>query len=295
MEPPSLSEMLERAIPGDSLLNMSAMWDLLRCLVGRLHLLFPEGDQESMATILAKLQGQVSELQGQGSELRDQVSQLQGLASELEGEKEKSRQLEDAVAELRVAAAQWRAEGSEQLRMQVGSTLEDMKREVAEQREVAKAMLEDMKREVAEQREVAKAMLEEMKRVVAEQREVAKQQELTKATLEQLQKQLDELRAVVESAGQEQPGAQAACPTCSGDSGAQVRQLLQRYEELRGMVQSMLRLETVKVARQLPVRSQIGSWQREGLGRGLPGPPRLVVLGCSVGEPLAAPQIGLYG
>ena len=72
-------------------------------------------------------------------------------------------------------------------------------------------------------------------------------------------------------------------------------QLLQRYEKLQEVVDSLMSRRAVgKVLRQLPRQSQVGRWRHGGLGRGLPGLPWLVVLCCNMGEPLAAPHIGLY-
>ena len=94
----------------------------------------------------------------------------------------------------------------------------------------------------------------------------------------------------MESVGQEQAEAQAACPICSTDTSMQVGQLLQRYEKLQELVDSFMSQQAVgKVVRQLPRRSQVGRCRHGGLGRGLPGPPRLVVLHCNTGEPLAPP------
>lgn len=109
--------------------------------------------------------------------------------------------------------------------------------------------------------------------------------------------QLDELRAMVEGTGQEQAEAeaQAACPVCSTDTSVQVGQLLQRYEKLQELVDSFMSRQAVgKVVRQLPGRSQVGRCLHGGLGRGLLGPPCLVVLHCNTGEPLPAHQIGFY-
>ncbi|XP_059684366.1 glutamine-rich protein 2 [Gavia stellata] len=182
----------------------------------KLRLLLLEGDhialdQES-ASILADLRGR--------------VSSLQGLASDLQDDKEKIRQLEDALGKLEVAGADWKADGSDQITLQLGSTLQEIKREL---------------KELGEQQEMTKATLEQL---------------VTK-TADQLQEQLDELRAMMESAGQEQAEAQAACPICSTDTGTQVGQLLQRYEKLQELVDSFMSQQVVgKVVRQLPARSQ---------------------------------------
>ncbi|XP_076210239.1 glutamine-rich protein 2 [Aptenodytes patagonicus] len=178
----------------------------------KLRLLFPEGDQESHASIL--------------TDLRGRVSSLQGLASDLQDEKEKIRQLEDALGKLGVAGADWKADGSNQITLQLGSTLQEIKQEL---------------KGLGEQQEMTKALLEQL---------------VTK-TADQLQEQLDELRAMVKSAGQEQAEAQAACPVCSTDTSTQVGQLLQRYEKLQELVDSFMSRQAVgKVVRQLPGRSQ---------------------------------------
>ncbi|XP_072737209.1 glutamine-rich protein 2 isoform X3 [Ciconia boyciana] len=178
----------------------------------KLRLLFLEGDQESNTSILADLQGR--------------VSFLQGMASDLQDEKEKIRQLEDALGKLGVAGADWKADGSDQITLQLGSTLQEIKQEL---------------KELGEQQEMTKAMLEQL---------------VTK-TADQLQEQLDELRAMVASAGQEQAEEQAACPICSTDTSTQVGQLLQRYEKLQELVDSFMSRQAVgKVVRQLPGRSQ---------------------------------------
>ncbi|XP_074901058.1 glutamine-rich protein 2 isoform X2 [Buteo buteo] len=180
----------------------------------KLRLLFPEGDQESIASILADLRGQ--------------VSSLQGLASDLQGEKGKVRQLEDALGKLGVAGADGKVDGSDQITLQLGSTLQEIKQEL---------------KELGEQQEMTKATLEQL---------------VTK-TADQLQEQLDELRAMVEGTGQEQEQAeaQAACPVCRTDISVQVGQLLQRYEKLQELVDSFMSRQAVgKVVRQLPGRSQ---------------------------------------
>ncbi|XP_064323486.1 glutamine-rich protein 2 [Phalacrocorax carbo] len=178
----------------------------------KLRLLFPEADQENSTSILADLRGQ--------------VSSLQGLASDLQGEKEKIRQLEDALGKLGVAGADWKAEGSDQITLQLGSTLQEIKREL---------------KELGEQQEMTKAMLEQ----------------LVTNTADQLQEQLDELRATVEGAGQEPAEARAECPVCSTDISVQVGQLLQRYEKLQELVDSLMSRQAVgKGVRQLPRRSQ---------------------------------------
>ncbi|CAM9110629.1 unnamed protein product, partial [Bubo scandiacus] len=178
----------------------------------KLRLLFSEGDKESVASVLADLQGR--------------VSSLQGLTSDLQGKNGKIRQLEDALGKLEVAGANWKGDVSDQITLQLGSTLQEVKCKL---------------KELEEQQEMTKATLERL---------VAK-------TADELQEQLGEPRATVASTGQEQAEVQAACPVCSTDISKQVGQLLQRYEKLQELVDDcMSRQAAGKVVRQLPARSQ---------------------------------------
>ncbi|CAM9936524.1 unnamed protein product, partial [Bubo scandiacus] len=168
--------------------------------------------KESVASVLADLQGR--------------VSSLQGLTSDLQGKNGKIRQLEDALGKLEVAGANWKGDVSDQITLQLGSTLQEVKCKL---------------KELEEQQEMTKATLERL---------VAK-------TADELQEQLGEPRATVASTGQEQAEVQAACPVCSTDISKQVGQLLQRYEKLQELVDDcMSRQAAGKVVRQLPARSQ---------------------------------------
>ncbi|XP_071672716.1 glutamine-rich protein 2 [Patagioenas fasciata] len=84
----------------------------------------------------------------------------------------------------------------------------------------------------------------------------AEQQEMTKATLEQLvTKTSEQLQAEVpvQSGGQEQAG----CPICNSDTKVQVAKLLQRYEKLQELVESFMSQQMVgKMMRQLLGRSK---------------------------------------
>ncbi|XP_074463509.1 uncharacterized protein LOC141751110 [Larus michahellis] len=215
------------------------------------HLLFPEGDDNGIA-------------------FRGQVSSQQSLASELQEVKEKIRQLEDALGKLWVAGADWRADGSDQIALQLGSMLQEIKREVLELKDLG---LQELKQEVLELKdlglqELKQEVLElkelELQKIKRELKELGEHQDMTKATLkqlvtevaEQMQAQQDKLK-VMENAGQEQAEAQAARPACCGDTGAQVGQLLQRYEKLQEVVDSLMSRQAVgKVVRQLPRQSQ---------------------------------------
>ncbi|XP_071436730.1 glutamine-rich protein 2-like [Pithys albifrons albifrons] len=144
------------------------------------------------------------------SELQGQVSSLQGLASDLQGEKEKIRELKDALGKLHVA---------------------------------------DSRDQISHLR----SALQEIKQ---EQKELRKEQEIIKATLKQLvtanelQKQLDELRAVVRSMGQKQP--EASSPDHSSDTKV-LKKLLHNYEKLQKQVDSLV---PQQVQRPLPQKSQ---------------------------------------
>ncbi|KFW70511.1 Glutamine-rich protein 2, partial [Pygoscelis adeliae] len=189
----------------------------------KLRLLFPEGDQESNASIL--------------TDLRGRVSSLQGLASDLQDEKEKVSQQRAAREPGGLGASRFGGEG------QPPSSSTEAKPAHAPL-SLTRSTLQEIKRELkglGEQQEMTKALLEQL---------------VTK-TADQLQEQLDELRAMVKSAGQEQAEAQAACPVCSTDTSTQVGQLLQRYEKLQELVDSVMSRQAVgKVVRQLPGRSQ---------------------------------------
>ncbi|KFP54776.1 Glutamine-rich protein 2, partial [Cathartes aura] len=189
----------------------------------KLRLLFPEGDQESIASVLADLRGR--------------VSSLQGLASDLQGEKGK--------------VSWWQSPRGLQGCGGGGLGGEEHPASGPMEAKPARAPVS-----------LARSTLQEIKR---ELKELGEQQEMTKATLEQLvtktadqlPEELDELRATVESVGQEQAEAQAACPICSTDTSMQVGQLLQRYEKLQELVDSFMSQQAVgKVVRQLPRRSQ---------------------------------------
>ncbi|XP_066836180.1 glutamine-rich protein 2 isoform X2 [Anser cygnoides] len=191
-----------------------------RAELEELRLLFPEGDQESIATLLADLRGH--------------ASSLQGLAGDLHGQGEKIKQLQDALGELGLAGAAGKSGGS------LGALLQELRTEL---------------RELREQQDAAKATLEQ----------------LVATTAGHLQEQLDELRSLLGGAGPDTSPASspagtepvpAECPVCSADVGAQLGQLLRRYEQLQELVDSVLvRQATGKASRQLPGRR----WEDEEL------------------------------
>ncbi|XP_048820796.1 glutamine-rich protein 2 [Lagopus muta] len=176
-----------------------------------LRLPFLEEGQESIASVLTDLQ--------------HRVSALQGMASDLHGEKEKIKQLQDAFGKLGVMGADGKVDGS----LQLGSVLQEMRREL---------------KELREKQDAAKAMLEQL---VAD-------------TANGLQEQLDELRSVLGSTTQPPSSAEqdeAPCPVCSTDVGAQLGRLLQRYEQLQELVESVsARQAAGKAGRQRAGREQ---------------------------------------
>lgn len=84
--------------------------------------------------------------------------------------------------------------------------------------------------------------------------------------------QLDELRSLLGTAGPDtsptgSPGGAepvpAECPVCSADVGAQLGQLLRRYEQLQELVDSVLARQAVgKASRQLPGRRWVRGCRR---------------------------------
>ncbi|KFQ92655.1 Glutamine-rich protein 2, partial [Nipponia nippon] len=175
------------------------------------------------------------------ADLQGRVSSLQGLASDLQGEKEKVSQ-RGSPRGLRRCRGGLGREGAAE-----GPTEANPARAPLSP---TRSALQEIKRELKElggQQEMAKATL----------------QQLVTRTADRLQGQLDELRAMVESVGQRQEQAeaqaeaQAACPVCSTDTSAQVGQLLQRYEKLQELVDSFMSQQAVGTAvRLLPGRSQ---------------------------------------
>eukprot|EP00075_Anas_platyrhynchos_P037938 XP_027327191.1 glutamine-rich protein 2 isoform X2 [Anas platyrhynchos] len=185
-----------------------------RAELQELRLLLPEGDQESIATLLADLRDRVGSLQGQG---------------------EKIKQLQEALRELGSAG------GAEKPGDSSGSLLQELRRELREQQDAAKATLE----------------------------------QLVATTAGHLQEQLDELRSLLGTTGPDAPpdgspgGTEpvpAECPVCSTDVGAQLGQLLRRYEQLQELVDSVLARQAMgKATRQLPGRR----WEDEELLKGI--------------------------
>ncbi|XP_021270857.1 glutamine-rich protein 2 isoform X2 [Numida meleagris] len=179
-----------------------------------LRLPLPEGGQESIASVL--------------TDLWDRVSALQGMASDLHGEKEKIKQLQDAFGKLGVMGPDGKVDGS----LQLGSMLQEMRREL---------------KELREQQDAARAM----------------QEQLVADTGNRLQEQLDELQSVLGSTepALTPPGsaeqAEAPCPVCSTDVGVQLGRLLQRYEQLQELVESVAARQAAgRAGRQQEARGQ---------------------------------------
>ncbi|POI19972.1 hypothetical protein CIB84_016282, partial [Bambusicola thoracicus] len=162
------------------------------------------------------------------TDLQDRMSALQGMASDLQGEKEKIKQLQDAFGKLGVMGADGKVDDS----LQLGSVLREMKREL---------------KELREKQDAGRATLEQ----------------LLADTANRLQEQLDELRSTLggpELAVQPPGNAEqeeAPCPACSTDVGAQLGRLLQRYEQLQELVESVsARQAAGRAGRQRAARGQ---------------------------------------
>ncbi|XP_062465396.1 glutamine-rich protein 2-like isoform X2 [Pezoporus occidentalis] len=187
----------------------------------KLRLLLQKGGQESVADVLGDLQAQVSSLQGLASDLQGLSRELQGVARELQGEKGKIRKLESALGKLEAARASWQMDLGDQLSLPLGSTPQEVKR--------------DMK-DLPEHHQISKAALDQLVTQMGEEG----------------QEQLEEVRAMA-STGQEE----AVCPTCSSDTSMRLGKLLRSYEKLQRLVDSLMsRKKTGKVVQQLPGKSQ---------------------------------------
>ncbi|XP_061199940.1 uncharacterized protein LOC133207229 [Neopsephotus bourkii] len=171
---------------------------LERTELEKLRLLLQEGGQESIANMLGDLQAQ--------------VSPLQGVARDLQEEKGKIRKLESALGKLEAARASWQTDLDEQLSLPLGSTPQQVKR--------------DMK-DLAEHQQISKAALDQLVTQMAEEG----------------QEQLKEVR-VMENTGQEEAG----CPTCSSDTSMRLGKLLRCYEKLQGLVDSLMSTKETSAA-----------------------------------------------
>ncbi|XP_053939144.1 glutamine-rich protein 2-like isoform X2 [Cuculus canorus] len=174
----------------------------------KFHLLFPEGDQENITSVLADLWGQ--------------MSSLQGLASDLQGEKGKIRQLEDALGKLQVSEADWTADGSHKTTLQLGLVLQELKQEMGEQQQKNQAVLEQL---VAKSADQLQAQLDQLRVMVKSPwQEEAQTARLicsrdTSVQVEQLLQRYEKLQEQVESF------------VCQQAVGKVARQLLERNQQ----------------------------------------------------------------
>ncbi|XP_065504212.1 glutamine-rich protein 2-like isoform X3 [Caloenas nicobarica] len=185
-----------------------------RAELENLHRLFPEGGQESITSILANLQCQMSFLQDMARNLKEE-------------EEEKIRKVEDAPRKMRGAGAGRKADGSGQMTQQLRPKRQKVKaerKELVKQQEPSQAELEQFAAEY-----VNKLVTETAKKLQAEvQAEVQAEQQ-------------DEPRATAQSGGQEQAGCpeHAGCLVCNVDTRLQLGKFLQRCEKLEEQVESL--------------------------------------------------------
>nr|XP_030114771.3 glutamine-rich protein 2 isoform X1 [Taeniopygia guttata] len=140
------------------------------------------------------------------SELQGQMSSLQNLARDLQDEKEKIRQLQDALGDLGVTVAKCKVDGTNEIPLQLESALQEIKQE---------------QKELREEQKITKATLKQL------------------ITADQLQERLNELRAMMGTVGQQQGQSPAPCPERIADTKL-VRKLLDRCERLQQQVDSLM-------------------------------------------------------
>ncbi|XP_077028010.1 glutamine-rich protein 2-like isoform X3 [Agelaius phoeniceus] len=146
------------------------------------------------------------------SELQGQMSSLQNLVRDLQGEKEKIRQLQDALGKLAVTAAECDVDGTKEIPLQLEPALREIKQE---------------QKELRQEQNITKAILQQV------------------VTDDQLQDQLNELRAMM-GTGKQQQGE-------SHTDNKLVRKLLHRCERLQQQVDSLV---PQQVQRSLPEKTQ---------------------------------------
>ncbi|XP_005060888.1 PREDICTED: glutamine-rich protein 2-like [Ficedula albicollis] len=151
------------------------------------------------------------------SELQGQMSSLQSLTRDLQGEKEKIRQLEDALGKLDMAVAKSEVDGTNQIPLQLESALQEIKEE---------------QKELREEQKITKTTLKQL------------------VTADQLQEKLNELRAVMESTGQQQRESE---PSDHSSNNKLLRKLLHRCERLQEQVDSLVPQQVLK---SLPEKTQ---------------------------------------
>ncbi|XP_071672394.1 uncharacterized protein [Patagioenas fasciata] len=161
--------------------------------------LFPEGGRQSITSILADLQCQ--------------MSFLQDMARALHGQEEKISKVEDAPRKMRGAEAHRKADGSAKMTQQPrpkGQKVKAKRKELGKQQEPTQAELEQFAAEY-----VNKLVMETAQQLQAEQ--------------------VDEPSATAQSGGHEQAG----CHVCSSDTMVLLGKLLQRCEKLEEQVESL--------------------------------------------------------
>ncbi|KAK2518412.1 hypothetical protein Q9966_014325 [Columba livia] len=182
-----------------------------------LRRLFPKGGRESITSILA--------------DLRCQVSFLQDMARALHGEEEKISKVEDAPRKTRGAGAGRKAAGSGQMTRQPRPKGQKVKAE---------------RKELGKQPEPTQAELEQFAAKYVNK--------LVMETAQQLQAEVDEPRATVQSGGHEHAG----CHFCSPDTRVLLGKLLQRCEKLEEQVESLAQKAGGKV-------DSYPKWRRQSL------------------------------
>ncbi|KAK2518409.1 hypothetical protein Q9966_014322 [Columba livia] len=182
-----------------------------------LRRLFPKGGRESITSILA--------------DLRCQVSFLQDMARALHGEEEKISKVEDAPRKTRGAGAGRKAAGSGQMTRQPRPKGQKVKAE---------------RKELGKQPEPTQAELEQFAAKYVNK--------LVMETAQQLQAEVDEPRATVQSGGHEHAG----CHFCSPDTRVLLGKLLQRCEKLEEQVESLAQKAGGKV-------DNYPKWRRQSL------------------------------
>ncbi|XP_068032120.1 myosin-1-like isoform X2 [Anomalospiza imberbis] len=153
------------------------------------------------------------------SELQGQMSALQNLARDLQGEKGKIKQLQDALGKLDVTVAKCKVDGTNEIPLQWESALQEIRQE---------------QKELREEQKITKATLNQL------------------VTADQFQERLNELRAMMETVGQQQGESQAVCPNSSSDTKL-VRKLLHCCERPQQQVDSLV---PQQLQRSLPQETQ---------------------------------------
>ncbi|RLW05224.1 hypothetical protein DV515_00005257 [Chloebia gouldiae] len=207
------------------------------------------------------------------SELQGQMSSLQNLARDLQDEKEKIRQLQDALGNLGVTVAKCEVDGTNEIPLQLESALQEIKQEQKELREEQKITKATLKQLItADQLQERVRFGGSTPAVVLNGRLLlvgflatlpawsgpsGHQVLLAASILSQYRfllpfLQLNELRAMMGTVGQQQGQSQAPCPERITDTKL-VRKLLHRCERLQQQVDSLM---SPQVQTSLPQKTQ---------------------------------------